>query len=139
MNPTRVPEDLFDEEGVEFREDPETELEQYKLGGGNGILSKMVRYRPHDSLAMLCLTKKDLYSNEQTAFSTSESHVNSGVGCLSLLRFDPAYDNVRDPDRDKNFLMRSCHMICHEIGHLLGLKNCIYYECLMNGVSSADE
>ena len=35
--------------------------------------------------------------------------------------------------------MRACHIMCHEIGHQFGLRHCIYYECLMNGIMSADE
>ena len=35
--------------------------------------------------------------------------------------------------------MRGCHIITHELSHMFGLKHCIYYECLMNGINSADE
>ena len=35
--------------------------------------------------------------------------------------------------------MRGCHILCHEIGHQFGLRHCIYYECLMNGIMSAEE
>ena len=35
--------------------------------------------------------------------------------------------------------MRGCHIMCHEIGHQFGLRHCIYYECLMNGIMSAEE
>jgi len=27
----------------------------------------------------------------------------------------------------------------HEIGHMFGLKHCVYYECLMNGIMSVEE
>ena len=29
--------------------------------------------------------------------------------------------------------------MAHEITHMFGIKHCIYYECLMNGVMSAQE
>ena len=35
--------------------------------------------------------------------------------------------------------MHLCHVMVHEITHLFGLRHCIYYECLMNGVMSAEE
>lgn len=35
--------------------------------------------------------------------------------------------------------MRTCHVACKAICHQFGLRNCIYYECIMNGFASADE
>lgn len=36
-------------------------------------------------------------------------------------------------------LKRSCKVLTHEIGHLFGIKHCIYYECLMNGSNHMQE
>jgi archaemetzincin len=55
------------------------------------------------------------------------------------MRYDPAFDGIEDEDAEKNLLMYACHVMAHEIGHMFGLYHCIYYECLMNGINSADE
>jgi archaemetzincin len=30
-------------------------------------------------------------------------------------------------------LLRSCKVLAHEIGHMFGLKHCVFFNCLMNG------
>jgi len=34
---------------------------------------------------------------------------------------------------------RSCKVLAHEIGHIFGIKHCIYYQCLMNGSNHLGE
>ncbi len=29
--------------------------------------------------------------------------------------------------------------MAHEVGHILGMEHCVYYECAMNGANSLDE
>ena len=56
--PTIVPRDFLKTE-VESRE--VVGQTQYRTGGETGILTKMMKYKPHDSFAMLYITNKDLY------------------------------------------------------------------------------
>ena len=115
------------------------EGKQYRTCGKPGILSKMPTYRPTDNYAMLLCTMKDLYPQPSWAFCFGWASFTAGVGCVSFARYDPAWDGIEDPENEKNLLMHACHIMCHEIGHQFGLRHCIYYECLMNGVMSADE
>lgn len=82
---------------------------------------------------------KDLYPGPRWNFCFGWASYTEGVGAFSFCRYDPAWDGIDDPDREKNLLMRGCHIMCHEIGHQFGLRHCIYYECLMNGINSAEE
>lgn len=88
---------------------------------------------------MQLITMKDLYPGPRWNFCFGWSSYTEGVAAFSFARYDPAWDGIDDPDREKNLLMRGCHIMCHEIGHQFGLRHCIYYECLMNGINSAEE
>jgi len=57
------------------------------------------------------------------------------------MRYDPEFDGTQDEyeDPEQAARMYACHVMAHEIGHMFGLYHCIYYECLMNGIMSADE
>ena len=85
------------------------------------------------------MTMKDLYPGANWNFCFGWAMYNTGVGAFSFHRYDPAFDGIDDPNREQNLLMRSCHIMTHELGHMFGLKHCIYYECLMNGLMSAEE
>ena len=135
-NPRRVPKDFLESE-IESRE---TWFgKQYRTCGDHGILCRLKNYRPIDSYAMLCLTMRDLYPGPKWSFCFGWASFTDGVGAFSFHRYDPAFDGIEDPDREKNLLMRGCHIMAHEIGHQFGLRHCVYYECLMNGINSASE
>ena len=35
--------------------------------------------------------------------------------------------------------MPVCKVMTHEVGHMFGLKHCVFYECAMNGSNSGEE
>ena len=68
------------------------------------------------------------------------------VGVFSFARHSPLfYDGVHatealDPDtrllsdaRQAKWLRNCLHTMTHEIGHMFGIRHCIYYHCLLNG------
>ena len=99
----------------------------------------MPKYRPADSYAMLSLTMEDLYPGPNMNFCFGWASFTEGVGAFSFKRYDPKFDGIRDTSNGKNLLMRGCAIMAHEICHQFGLRHCIYYECLMNGIMSAQE
>ena len=115
------------------------EAKQYQCCGKDGILQKLPTYKPLDHYAILGVTNNDLYPGPRWNYCFGWASYTEGVGTFSFCRYDPAWDGIDDPDREKNFMMRSCHIMVHEIGHMFGLRHCIYYECLMNGLNSAEE
>ena len=96
-------------------------------------------YRPADAYATQLITMHDLYPGKNWNFCFGWASFTEGVAAFSFCRYDPDWDGIDDPDRDQNLLMRGCAILCHEICHQFGLKHCIYYECLMNGIMSAEE
>lgn len=112
---------------------------QYQCCGQGGILNKLPAHRPSDSYSCLCITTKDLYPGPKWGFCFGWASYTEGVGAFSFRRFDPAWDGIYEEDNEKKLLMRACAIMCHEICHQFGLRHCIYYECLMNGIMSAEE
>jgi len=55
------------------------------------------------------------------------------------------YDKVNsegkplEAEARKLLFKRSCKVLAHEIGHIFGIKHCIYYQCLMNGSNHMTE
>jgi len=90
---------------------------QYACCGKRGILNQLPKYRPRDSYAMQLITMKDLYPGPRWNFCFGWASYTEGVAAFSFCRYDPAWDGIDDPDREKNLLMRGCHIMCHEIGH----------------------
>ena len=133
----KIPANFLDNE-VEHRKGYHNKT-QYRTCGKTGILTQLPKYRPRDAYSTLLITMKDLFPQPSWSFCFGWASFTEGVGAFSFCRYDPAWDGIDDPDREKNLLMAGCHIMCHEIGHQFGLRHCIYYECLMNGVMSADE
>lgn len=63
--------------------------------------------------------------------------LGGGTGVFSFCRYSPEWPgNEHDQG---NWIKRAVYTMAHEITHMFGIKHCIYYECLMNGVMSAEE
>ena len=58
---------------------------------------------------------------------------------FSFVRYDPEFEGIDDPNRELTLLENACIIMSHEIGHMYGMKHCIYYECRMNGIMSYQE
>eukprot|EP00929_Paragymnodinium_shiwhaense_P026326 TRINITY_DN15684_c0_g1_i7.p1 TRINITY_DN15684_c0_g1~~TRINITY_DN15684_c0_g1_i7.p1 ORF type:complete len:592 (+),score=110.17 TRINITY_DN15684_c0_g1_i7:150-1925(+) len=75
--------------------------------------------------ATMAFTMFDLYPGSYAEFVYGQGNPSLGVGVLSFARYlyvDPLH-----------FKQRCSRVLCHEFGHLFGLKHCIWYECLMAG------
>ena len=50
----------------------------------------------------------------------------------------PDFGDSSNPSEGK-FLTRICKVMCHELCHMLSMKHCIYFDCLMNGSNHLQE
>ncbi|XP_050641608.1 archaemetzincin-1 [Macaca thibetana thibetana] len=130
----------------------------------DGILSFLKNNKPGDALCVLGLTLSDLYPHEAWSFTFSKFLPGHEVGVCSFARFsgefpksgpsapDPALveaaaDGPEAPLQDRGWalcfsalgMVQCCKVTCHELCHLLGLGNCRWLRCLMQGALSLDE
>jgi archaemetzincin len=91
---------------------------------------------PNDALAYLALTARDLWPGKGWNFVFGQANLRRRVGVWSIHR------NGWPGKGDEAFrlcLRRTLQIAAHETGHVLTMKHCTAYRCLMNGCNSQDE
>jgi archaemetzincin len=89
--------------------------------------------RPADALAYLALTASDLWPGKGWNFVFGQANLRERVGVWSI---------YRNGDPEKEFplcLRRALGTASHEAGHILGLRHCTAFRCLMNGSNHQEE
>jgi archaemetzincin len=93
------------------------------------IVRHLARRTPADSLGLFGLMGSDLYGlNLNFVFGMALLHERAGV--FSLRRYGTSRQEL---------LRRALKLSSHELGHMFGLKHCVFYECTMNGTNSLHE
>jgi archaemetzincin len=86
--------------------------------------------RPDDALAYLALTASDLWPGKGWNFVFGQANLRMRVGVWSIYRNgDPAAGEAAY----RLCLRRTLVTATHETGHILTMKHCTAYACLMNG------
>lgn len=144
-------------EGVGFRY---YEDGTYQLNA-NDIIEKLFHEKPDDGYCLICLTDIDLYSDVRVIkprkwiyyppeykndFCYELISYKYFVSICSISRFDPNFSLKKEPETSEekisfyfSFLKRCAKLMIKNIGHLFGLKNCIFFVCIMNGFNSMKE
>jgi len=89
------------------------------------------RARPADAFIVLGFTRYDLYPRDDWNFVFGQALPSRGTGVFSFARYEACEPTT--------FLRRCMAVLCHEIGHLFGIKHCIHWECIMNGSNGDSE
>ncbi|XP_005003777.1 archaemetzincin-1 isoform X2 [Cavia porcellus] len=119
----------------------------------DGILSFLKNNKPDDALCVLGLTLSDLYPCDAWSFTFSTFLPGHGelpqVGpsAPDLAALEAAADGsealLQDGGQRLCFstlgAVQCCKVTCHELCHLLGLGNCRWLRCLMQGALSLEE
>ena len=95
---------------------------------------------PRDAYGMIAVTMTDLYPGEGWNFVFGQASYKSRVGIFSFARYHPklSFEEV-EGDENQIAMRRASKVLTHEMGHMFGIKHCIYYECNMNGANSLRE
>ncbi|CAF4626894.1 unnamed protein product [Rotaria sp. Silwood1] len=123
-------------------------IRQYQTDDFYNYLSQ-TRHKRNARQELLCVavTVADIYLNEIWDFVYGQAQAIDGVGVYSFARLDPLFSaslqtllSFSLTDGHRVIILRRCvKILLHELGHLFGLKHCIYYICLMNGANNEIE
>jgi archaemetzincin len=104
------------------------------------ILDWLPRKLPADAYAMIAVTMTDLYPDESWNFVFGQASTKERVGVFSFARYHPAWNgDAADASTGHLVLRRANKILTHEMGHMFGIRHCIYYECNMNGANHLNE
>ena len=92
---------------------------------------------PNDAIAYMALSKYDLYPQKSWNFVFGQASTRERVGISSFYRY--LEGDLSEKEAYQVALMRLMKTTTHEIGHMLSILHCIYYECNMNGSNSLEE
>jgi len=101
--------------------------------------------KPKSSFCQVGITMRDLYTSKDGVdwnFVYGQASLTEGTGIFSFARYRPggmAQQEGLDEAGRALLLKRSCKVLAHEATHILGLKHCIHYHCLMNGANHLEE
>eukprot|EP01012_Entosiphon_sulcatum_P015018 TRINITY_DN20049_c0_g1_i4.p1 TRINITY_DN20049_c0_g1~~TRINITY_DN20049_c0_g1_i4.p1 ORF type:complete len:298 (-),score=11.37 TRINITY_DN20049_c0_g1_i4:930-1823(-) len=96
----------------------------------------IAKIKPKDAIAIMGITEMDLYPNPKWNYVFGLASYQEGLAVSSIFRLQNGQLS------EKNFklsLTRLLKISSHEIGHIFGLKHCIYAQCVMNGTNSMQE
>ena len=84
------------------------------------------------------------WTGEANNFVFGLANKNVKAGVFSFARYDEDFwsEEKENPMKDKDWktiVYRAIKVMTHEIGHMFGLKHCVYFECVMNGSNSEEE
>jgi archaemetzincin len=85
---------------------------------------------PPDAFAMIGCTTYDIFPDPQWNYVFGQASLNNRVGVWSMRRLGNPTDY---PHMMNRTILRNLKIASHETGHMLSMKHCIYYDCIMNG------
>ena len=95
------------------------------------------KHKPRDAFALVGVTMEDLCCTAKGFdFLFGQADLDKGVGVFSFARYS---DDAPSAGHGPAFLRRCAMVLCHEVGHLFGIKHCVYGLCLMNGSNHLEE
>ncbi|MCB9195435.1 MAG: hypothetical protein H6600_07765 [Flavobacteriales bacterium] len=106
------------------------DLEEVQVLTDFFLKQKLLKELPEDAWGMIGCTTVDIYPDPKWNFVFGQASLNNRVGVWSMRRLG---DPINYPEITDRAFMRNLKIASHETGHMLSMKHCIYYDCLMNG------
>ena len=100
------------------------------------ILSKLELLKGSDYEMIMAMTEEDLFIPNKN-FVWGQANSTSRTAIISISRIRPEFYGL--PEDEELIKSRILNIASHEIGHMLGLKNCKNPECQMNLADNISE
>lgn len=99
---------------------------------------------PRDSFCCVGVTMTDIFPREAWNYVFGLARAMDGAGVYSFARYDPDEAFFSAPRElsaaeSRTFMRRCLKVFLHETLHLLGLKHCVFANCLMRGSNHLGE
>merc|ERR1711959_545542 len=98
---------------------------------------------PRDVFAQIVVTMADLTPGEGWNFVYGQASLMDGVGVFSFARYSANFFRATTQpltEEEHDFMLKkSCKTMAHEVTHILGVRHCIYFHCIMNGNNGNEE
>lgn len=91
---------------------------------------KLLNELPDDAWGMIGCTAVDIFPDPKWNFVFGQASLSNRVGVWSMRRLG---DPLEYPDTEDKAFMRNLKVASHETGHILSMRHCVFYDCLMNG------
>ncbi|MFT3794313.1 archaemetzincin [Flavobacterium sp.] len=98
--------------------------------------SLLKKEKPPKAIAVMGLSKFDLYPKPEWNYVFGLASYQDHVGVSSIFRFQ---DGQLTEANFNLCLLRLIKVSSHEIGHMFGLHHCIDAQCVMNGTNNINE
>jgi archaemetzincin len=127
---------------VPLAEVPATARREYPKRGVTQLLTTFILHdilepdRPEDALAYLAFTAKDLWPGRGWNFVFGQANLRRRIGVWSMYR--NGYPG-KNEGAFRLCLWRTLSIAAHETGHILTMRHCTAFSCLMNGCNSQEE
>ena len=99
------------------------------------VLPALQRTLPDDALGLIAVTEVDLYI-PTVNYVFGLGSFERKVAVTSLYRFG---GDTRPVGEQGTVLRRALTVSAHEFGHVLSMRHCTEYRCLMNGTNSLED
>ncbi len=100
-----------------------------------GVLSALFQHKPADSYCLVGITGRDICPSAIVTYAFGVAVPSLRVGLCSVARYGLPFCRQVPGHTAEDMRCRCCKLVVHEIGHLIGLQHCVFFQCLMNGSS----
>ncbi|HEX9995871.1 MAG TPA: archaemetzincin [Abditibacterium sp.] len=108
---------------------------KYQFSAEKLLYSELTPRLPSDAAAYLGITMDDLWVKDMS-FVFGVGSIDNRVGVYSLARYFPSHGRKWSEKERQIGMRRSCQVLNHEMGHMIGIYHCVLYKCSMNGSNS---